>query len=80
MEDVGGDVGVAGANEEEVDGLGVEEGFGVAEGADGVDVEAVLGEDGADEGAEVGGAIDEEDAAAVRGLGFLRRGGAVEGA
>ena len=80
MEDVGGDVGVAGADEEEVDGLGVEEGFGVAEGADGVDVEAVLGEDGADEGAEVGGAVDEEDAAAVGWLGFLRGGGALEGA
>ena len=53
-EDVVGDVGIAGADEEVVGGLGVEEGFGVAEGGDGVDVEAVLGEDGADEGAEIG--------------------------
>ena len=53
-EDVVGDVGVAGADEEVVDGLGVEEGFGVAEGGDGLDVEAVLREDGADEGAEIG--------------------------
>lgn len=53
-EDVGGEVGVAGADEEVVGGLGVEEDFGVAEEADGADVEAVLGEDVADEGAEVG--------------------------
>ena len=78
-EDVVGDVGVAGADEEVVGGLGDEEGFGVAEGGDGAEVEAVLGEDGADEGAEVGRAVDEEDAAAALLLGFCGGGGFLEG-
>ncbi len=79
VEDVGGEVEVAGADEEEVCGLGVEDGFGVAEEADGADVKAVLREDGADEGGEVGGAVDEEDAAAAGGCWLGGGGGFLEG-
>ena len=78
-DDFGGHVGVAGADEDVVYVIGAEEDFGVAEHAGGFDVEAVLGEDGADEGAEVGGGIDEQDAVAALLFGDLGGGFFEEG-
>lgn len=70
----------SGADEDEVDGIDAKEKFGVAQGADSSHIEAVLRENAADEHAEVGGRIkDEQTAGAFSGDIGGRRGLLKEG-
>jgi len=82
-ETVGGHLGwelsAAGADEDVVGGVDAKEEFGVAEGAGGADVVSVLGEDGAGEGAEIGGGIEDEQAGASRCFRSSRVGAVVKG-
>lgn len=69
----------SGADEDEVDGIDAKEKFGVAQGADGSHIEAVLRENAADKHAEVGGRIKDEQTAGafsgdIGGRGLLKEG------
>ena len=55
----------SGADQDVVVGVGLEHDFGVAEEGKRADIEAVALQDGADEDAEVGGLVDDEDTRAA---------------
>lgn len=76
---LGGKLRVAGADEDVVGGVDAEEEFGVTEGAGGANVVSVLREDGAGEGAEVGGGVEDEQAGAAGCFRSSRVGAVVKG-